>query len=229
MAKSIVKEHEEEFSRISAEITVLCGKLKHSSTIETTEDHCKELDSLILDADETLEQLELESHNLESGKEKLTARLTSYRIELDRLRGVFRSCRREAEERSARIQLLNSDGTNIGGGGGDNDYVDIKETDGLLSEASDMIQSSDNKLDDGRRLLRETEDIGATVLSDLHNQRETIERSRARLRDVESGLGQSHAVINRMMFRARQNILLLYVVGGVICVAFLIAIYYLVM
>ena len=33
MASNIVKEHEEEFSRISAEITVLCGKLKHSPTL----------------------------------------------------------------------------------------------------------------------------------------------------------------------------------------------------
>ena len=70
-----------------------------------------------------------------------------------------------------------------------------------MSDGNEALQSSDRKLDDGHRLLRETEDIGASVLSDLHSQRETIERSRNRLKDVESGLGQSHAVINKMMFR----------------------------
>ena len=33
MASNIVREHEEEFCRVSAEITVLCGKLKHSPTL----------------------------------------------------------------------------------------------------------------------------------------------------------------------------------------------------
>ena len=32
--------------------------------------------------------------------------------------------------------------------------------------------------------------VGAGVLGDLHNQRETIQRSRSRLKDVEGGLGE---------------------------------------
>ena len=87
---------------------------------ENSKTHCKELDTLLTDADETLEQLELEVRNLgQASREKLTARISSYRIELERLRGVYRSCKREAEERSARIELLNQDGAD--------DFVDIKE------------------------------------------------------------------------------------------------------
>ena len=91
-----------------------------------SEEHCTDLDSLITDADETLEQLELESRNLgPASREKLTGRITSYRKELERLRGVYRSCKREAEERSARIQLLNQDV-------GDSDFVNIKECFGYI-------------------------------------------------------------------------------------------------
>lgn len=225
MANSIVRTHEEEFSRISAEITVLCGKLKLSPTLEICGGHCSELDNLISDADETLEQLELECRNIEPGggyRDKVISRISSYTTELDRLKGLYKSCKREAEERSARIQLLNQDTQS-------SEYVDIKETDNLLEASQDLLENSDKQLDTGRRLLLETENIGASVLSDLHSQRETIERSRTRLRDVESGLGQSHAIIGNMIFRARQNILLLYVIGGILVIAVLIVIYYVIM
>lgn len=227
MADIIIRTHEEEFSRISAEITVLCGKLKLSPTLEICSGHCSELDNLLTDADETLEQLELESRNLESGdvyRDKVNSRITSYRTELDRLKGLYKSCKREAEERSARIQLLNQDTITQS-----SEYVDLKETDNLLESSQDLLENSDKQLDTGRRLLLETENIGASVLSDLHSQRETIERSRTRLRDVESGLGQSHAIIGKMIFRARQNILLLYVIGGILAIAVLIVIYYVIM
>ena len=54
-----------------------------------------------------------------------------------------------------------------------------------------------------------TSQVGAGVLGSLHGQRETLERSRSRLKDVEAGLGQSSSLLGTMLFRAQQNRLVL--------------------
>jgi len=215
--KHIIEEYEEEFSSTCAEVTVLSGKLKLSPGGQDTDHLVQSLDQRLRDAEETLEQIEIETPNLEpQHKEKVRGRLTSYKKELVRLKSFYGTCRREAEERKARIELFSHGGA---------EYADTKETDMLL-ENSELLDSSSRQLEAGRRLLKETEDIGADVLMDLGTQRETLERSRGRLRDVESGLGESNAVLSRMLFTARQNKLALYIVGVVILVAVLVGLYY---
>jgi len=214
----IVEDYEEDFSSTSAEITVLCGKLKHAPDSTVASTLVASLDQLIQDAEETLEQIGLEVPNLDPAtQDKLKRRLLSYEGELERMRGLYRSCRREAEERGARLQLFNSA----------SDFADIKETDHLIENA-ELLDSSGRQLEAGRRLLQETEDIGAGVLEDLGHQREVLERSRGRLRDVEAGLGSSSAILNKMVFRAQQNKLVLYLVACVVLVAVLVSLYYLI-
>ncbi|XP_023333021.1 vesicle transport through interaction with t-SNAREs homolog 1A-like [Eurytemora carolleeae] len=213
----IVKEYEEEFSNTCAEITVLCGKLKHSPRAEVSEELIRNLDLLYRDAEETLEQIELETPNLEPGlKEKVRGRCISYRKELERLKSVYITCKREAEERKARIELFSH-----------SSEVGEKETDMLL-ENMEVLESSGQQLEAGRRLLQETEDIGASVLSDLGNQRETLERSRGRLRDVETGLTRSSTILSTILFRAQQNKLLVYLVALIILIVLLAALYYII-
>lgn len=219
--KHIIDEYEEEFSSTCAEVTVLGGKLKLSPGGQEADRLVQSLDQRLHDAEETLEQIEIETPNLEpQHKEKVRGRLTSYRKELTRLKSFYATCRREAEERQARIDLFSH-------GGSGAEYADTKETDMLL-ENNELLDASSRQLEAGRRLLKETEDIGAEVLMDLGTQRETLERSRGRLRDVESGLGESKAVLSRMLFTAQQNKLALYIVGVVILVAVLVGLYYLI-
>ena len=50
-----------------------------------------------------------------------------------------------------------------------------------LIENTETMERSSRKLDQGRNLLEETQSVGASVLSDLENQRETLMRSRNRV------------------------------------------------
>ena len=47
-----------------------------------------------------------------------------------------------------------------------------------------ILDSSNKQLEDGRRLLAETEQIGGSVLEDLSSQRETLQRARGRLKVI---------------------------------------------
>ena len=201
---NIINDLEQSYSSTCAEITQLSGKLRTSAACDEATDINSKIDVLFSDAGETLEQIELESHELKGReKEKITLRLESYRAELKRLKQNYRSCETEARQRTDRLELFSRDT--------DSDVILDLETDQILD-------SSNKQLEDGRRLLAETEQIGGSVLEDLASQRETLTRARGRLKDVEAGLGSSNTLLNGMIFKARQNKIVLSLIIVIISV-----------
>merc|ERR1711990_328533 len=176
------------------EITQLTGKIKLTTDAEELTELASKVEGLFTDAKETLEQIELETHGLQGrSKEKVSVRLASYKAELNRLISHFKSCKTEAKHRSDRLELFTR-----------------SEDVFLDADTENILDSSSKQLEDGRRLLAETEEIGGSVLSDLASQRETLQRARGRLKDVEAGLGESNSVIKGMIFKARQNKIVLF-------------------
>ena len=193
----IVHDLEQSYSSTCGEITQLSGKLKQTTDSQEISEINKKIDVLFTDARETLEQIELETHGLQGrNKEKIVVRLDSYRAELKRLQQNFKTCQTEAKERTDRLELFTKS-------------EDCAPDVFLDIEAEQILDSSSRQLEDGRRLLAETEQIGGSVLEDLSSQRETLQRARGRLKDVEAGLGSSNTILKGMIFKARQNKLVL--------------------
>ena len=66
-------------------VSVLSGKLKLATSEEDSTQLCQRIGQLFNDAEETLEQLELESHHQDpKSKEKTKSRISSYKKELDK-------------------------------------------------------------------------------------------------------------------------------------------------
>jgi len=208
----VIRGYEQDLSATCADITLLTGKLRLAASQNEVDSMSAQLEVLFSDAQETLEQIELESHTLEPGaREKVKTRVTSYQAELKRQQDQVASSKTEAGERSDRLELLSRPGHQHGGGGGED--FQGGENSLLLAETEEILSEAGRQLHDGRRLLEETQEVGAGVLGDLHNQRETIQRSRSRLKDLEGGLGESSSILGKMMWRAQQNKLVLAAVG----------------
>ena len=194
----IIHDLEQSYSSTCAEITQLSGKLKQTTDSDEITEINNKIDTLFTDAQETLEQIELETHGLQGrNKEKIVVRLDSYRAELKRLQQNFKTCKTEAKERTDRLELFTRS-------------EDCAPDVFLDIEAEQILDSSSRQLEDGRRLLAETEQIGGSVLEDLSSQRETLQRARGRLKDVEAGLGSSNTILKGMIFKARQNKIVLF-------------------
>ena len=117
-----------------------------------------QLEVLFSDAQETLEQIELESHTLEpGGREKVKTRVTSYQAELKRQQEQVASSKTEAGERSDRLELLSRPGHHHGGGGGEE--FQGGENSLLLAETEEILSEAGRQLHDGRRLLEETQEV----------------------------------------------------------------------
>jgi len=224
----VIRGYEQDLSATCADITLLTGKLRLAASQNEVDSMSAQLEVLFSDAQETLEQIELESHTLEAGaREKVKTRMTSYQAELRRQQDQVASSKTEAGERSDRLELLSRPGGHHGQHNGGGEEFQGGENSLLLAETEEILSEAGRQLHDGRRLLEETQEVGAGVLGDLHNQRETIQRSRSRLKDVEGGLGESSSILGKMMWRAQQNKLVLAAVGIAVLLVVAYTIYHL--
>tara|TARA_B100000795_G_C22664804_1_gene385545 strand:- start:38 stop:376 length:339 start_codon:yes stop_codon:yes gene_type:complete len=72
------------------------------------------------------------------------------------------------------------------------------------------MEKSTDKLREAYRTAMDTETVGAQVMQDLHEQRQTLERSRGRLSKAGAGLARTSRVLKTMGRRALANKLLLW-------------------
>ncbi len=107
-----------------------------------------------------------------SNKAGLTNRLNCYQAELKRLKQEYLNAKDNRNDIT--ISFESTDYDNAG------DSINDEQQRRLLDN-SERIERTGNRLADGYRTILETEQIGATVLQDLAEQREQIQRSRARV------------------------------------------------
>ena len=78
------------------------------------------------------------------------------------------------------------------------------------------MKAGTDKLKEAQRSIAETETVGASILGDLRQQRETIVRSSANLRGVSDQLERSGRKLREMGRRALANKLIMYVMIGLL-------------
>lgn len=94
-----------------------------------------------------------------------------------------------------------------------------------LLDNSDRLERTGNQIQDAYRMTIETEAIGTQVLSNLSQQRETIQKSRNRLRETHADLGRSGRLMNIMSMRLIRDRFVLYIIAVVFVVAVILTIY----
>lgn len=151
-------------------------------------------------------------------KASLTSRLNCYQAELKRLNQEFQNAKNETQ-----IHMYDS-----------SDFDELT-TSGITSEQqrrlldnSERIERTGNRLTEGYKTILETERIGATVLQDLSSQRETLQKSRSRLREANEDLRQSSRIMNSMIMRSLRERAVLFGVITIFIVVICSTFYYVV-
>lgn len=113
--------------------------------------------------------MELEIRELNAAsKNKYCTRIESYQVELSRLEKEFKS--KKISNGREREELI-----------GDTDGEDYNDQNQLLINNSEKLERGRNRLEAGFQIAIETEQIGNNILTDLNQQRETIQRTRNRV------------------------------------------------
>ncbi|KAL4703664.1 hypothetical protein ACJJTC_016208 [Scirpophaga incertulas] len=198
---TLIQSYEQQYSVLTADITAKIGKLK-SGTEENREKLSKEIQGNFDEANDLLEQLELESRSMGGA-----SRVAAYRAELQRVRAEYRA-------------VIASDVVSMDNEEVYDDWSGAGEQRQKLLDNSERLERTGKALTEGYRVAIETEQIGAAVLQDLGHQRETIQRSRGRLRETDEQLDYSRRLLNSMQARnTRQRLAVAAALAAVLFVA----------
>lgn len=111
---------------------------------------------------------------INGNRASLTNRLNCYEAELKRLQHEFTNAKVASKSDGVQQSYDSSDFDEVVGG------IKAEQQQRLLDN-SERIERTGRRLEDGYRTILETESIGTAVLQDLSHQRETLQRSRARV------------------------------------------------
>ncbi|XP_046752949.1 vesicle transport through interaction with t-SNAREs homolog 1A [Diprion similis] len=212
---TLVDNYEQQYAVLTADIT---AKISRIAIVNGGEKRAlvQDVDRQVEEAQELLEQMELEVRGMSgAARDRLRGRVESHRAELKRLNQEFQSAKRPKDDRGAE-------------GGGDESWdtsITIDQRQRLLDN-SDRIERTGRNLQNGYRMVLESEEVGTQVLKDLHDQRETIQRTRGRLRETDAELGRGSRLLSGMIFRAVQQRIALAIVALVLTIVACFVVYY---
>ncbi|GAB0089021.1 SNARE [Sergentomyia squamirostris] len=211
----LVEDYEQQYSALIAKIT---AQISHLNIAPKSSRHelIKGINGNCEEARELLEQITLEIREAPpEQRASLTSRVSCYEVELKRLQQEFQ------KSKNSTLGASNLES--------DDDFDDIgfqDDSNRRLLDNSERLERTGKHLEEGYRVCLETESLGSSVLQDLSTQRETIQRSRSRMQQMDVDLGRSSRILNFMMMRSLKEKIILAAVGAVFILAVSFSIYY---
>ncbi|CAL8100846.1 unnamed protein product [Calicophoron daubneyi] len=170
---------------------------------------------------ELIEQMSLEVQELSPEvKEKHMNRLACFQKELQKLSSEFKRPRYAPKKLNSKNISFATDEESLR----EEVLFDTDMRARLLDNTERMARST-GQLEDGVRVALQTEEVGSTILGELGEQREKLQRSRNRLRQADSDLNKSSRILSEMTRRVIQNRVLLIGIIFFVILIFVVAIY----
>uniref|UniRef100_A0A3Q3MBN1 Vesicle transport through interaction with t-SNAREs 1A n=1 Tax=Mastacembelus armatus TaxID=205130 RepID=A0A3Q3MBN1_9TELE len=194
--------YEQDFGTITAEITSKIGRIPKLSGEEKTQ-LVLNVDKQLEEVRELLEQMDLEVREIPiQSRAMYNSRLKSYKQEMEKLEKDFKRSR-IAYSDEVRNELLGDDASSS-----ENQLIKLREERAHLLDNTEKLERSSRRLEAGYQIAVETEQVGQEILTNLHSDREKIQRARERLRETDANLGKSSRVLTGMLRRELMPIVL---------------------
>ncbi|XP_021299849.1 vesicle transport v-SNARE 12-like [Herrania umbratica] len=74
-----------------------------------------------------------------------------------------------------------------------------------LSMSVERLNQSSDRIKESRRTILETEELGVSILEDLHQQRQTLLHAHNKLYEVDNAIDKSKKVLTTMSRRITKN------------------------
>ncbi|KAK8659297.1 hypothetical protein V6N13_029503 [Hibiscus sabdariffa] len=186
--------YERQYCELSANLSRKCNSASVIHDSEQKKQKLSEISSGVDEADVLIRKMDLEARSLQPVvKATLLAKLREYKADLNKLKKEFK----RISSPNAHDELLES-------GMADVHSVSAEHRDRLSMSVERLNQSSD-RIKESRRTVLETEELGISILEDLHQQRQTLLHAHNKLYDVDSAIDKSKKVLTTMSRRITKN------------------------
>ncbi|XWS30230.1 hypothetical protein CRYUN_Cryun24cG0098800 [Craigia yunnanensis] len=163
--------------------------------------------------------MDLEARSLQPNvKAMLLAKLREYKSDLNNLKSEVKRIASGNLNPAARDQLLES-------GMADTLTASVDQRSRLMMTTERVNQSSE-RIKDSRRTMLETEELGVSILQDLHSQRQSLLHANKTLHGVDDNVGKSKRILTAMSRRMSRNKWIVGIIIAVLIIAIVLILYF---
>ncbi|GJN18621.1 hypothetical protein PR202_gb05797 [Eleusine coracana subsp. coracana] len=215
----VFESYERQYCEASASLARKCTAAASLQGVEKLKQKAAEIKSGIDGAESLIRKMDLEARNLQpSIRAGLLAKLREYKSDLNNLKGTLKRISSGNAQQGAREELLES-------GMADTLGVSADQRSRLLRATERQNQTTD-RLRDSHRTMLETEDLGVSILHDLHQQRQSLLHAHDTLHTVDDNLGKSRRIIGAMVRRMDRNKWIIGIIIALLVLAILVILYF---
>ena len=158
-----------------------------------------EIDEDISEAESLIRRMDLEARTTTPDtKTVLLGRLRDYKADLNGLKKDAKRMSAFAGDAS-RAELLG-------------DAASASDQRNRLLTTTERLQRSRDRIEEGKRTILETEELGVSILQDLHQQRQTITHARDTLHSTDDNLSRGRKLISSMARRMVTNKIIMWTI-----------------
>ncbi|KAK6128860.1 hypothetical protein DH2020_037377 [Rehmannia glutinosa] len=199
--------YEKQYCELSANLAKKCSSASLLDG-EQKKQKISEINAGVDQAEALIRKMDLEARGLQPNvKAVLLAKLREYKSDLNNLKSDVKRIASTNLNQAARDDLLES-------GMADTLAVSANQRDRLLMSTGKLNNSS-NRIRESRKVMLETEELGVSLLQDLHQQRQSLLHANNTLHGVDDNIGRSRKIITNMSRRMNRN---KWVIGAIITV-----------
>ncbi|PON37293.1 Vesicle transport V-snare [Parasponia andersonii] len=199
--------YERRYCELSANLSKKCtaaGALDG----ERKKQKISEVKNGIDEAESLIRKMDLEARALQPNvKAVLLAKLREYKSDLNNLKSEVKRLVSGNLNAAARDELLES-------GMADTLTASADQRSRLIVSTERLNKTSD-RIKEGRRTMLETEELGVSILEDLHSQRQSLLHAHNTLHGVDDNIGKSKRILANMSRRMSKN---KWIIGSIIAV-----------
>ncbi|ANM65586.1 vesicle transport v-SNARE (vesicle soluble NSF attachment protein receptor) protein [Arabidopsis thaliana] len=199
--------YERQYCEISANLSKKC-----TSAIaldgEQKKQNLSEIKSGVEEAEALVKKMDLEARNLPPNvKSSLLVKLREYKSDLNNFKTEVKRITSGNLNATARDELLEA-------GMADTLTASADQRSRLMMSTDHLGRTTD-RIKDSRRTILETEELGVSILQDLHGQRQSLLRAHETLHGVDDNVGKSKKILTTMTRRMNRN---KWTIGAIITV-----------
>ncbi|MBA0671543.1 hypothetical protein Goklo_025347 [Gossypium klotzschianum] len=187
--------------------------------IEKKKQKLSEIKAGLEDAEALIRKMDLEARSLQPNvKAVLLAKLREYKSDLNNLKSEVKRIASGNLNPAARDELLES-------GMVDALTASADQRSRLMTTTERLNQSSD-RIKDSRRTMLETEELGVSILEDLHSQRQSLLHANNTLHGVDDNIGKSKRILTNMSRRMSRNKWIVGIIISLLIIAIIVILYF---
>ncbi|KAK4409825.1 Vesicle transport v-SNARE 11 [Sesamum angolense] len=204
---AVFEGYEKQYCELSANLSKKCSSASLLDG-EQKKQKISEIKSGLDTAEALIRKMDLEARGLQPNiKAVLLAKLREYKSDLNNLKSEVKRIASANLDQAARDDLLEAGMANTLA-------VSANQRDRLLM-STERLNNSSNRIMESRKVMLETEELGVSLLHDLHQQRQSLLHANNTMHGVDDNIGRSKKIISNISRRMDRN---KWIIGAVITV-----------